>query len=101
MTESTTQLKRDSYALTREHAVDLDKKDPLRHLRSEFFIPTKADLKRKTLVKYGECLIPLNILSISDFEFLCQHRMVKLQMNHPSTFAGIPWVSNPVALRTE
>ncbi|KAL2355376.1 pyridoxal phosphate-dependent transferase [Cryomyces antarcticus] len=32
-----------------EHARSLDAKDPLQHLRDEFVIPTRADLKRKTL----------------------------------------------------
>ncbi|KAI4270671.1 MAG: hypothetical protein L6R38_007057 [Xanthoria sp. 2 TBL-2021] len=36
-------------AYTREEALQLDGSDSLRHLRSEFIIPTKDDLKRKTL----------------------------------------------------
>lgn len=36
-------------AYTREEALQLDGSDSLRHLRSEFIIPTKNDLKRKTL----------------------------------------------------
>ncbi|KAL9625754.1 MAG: hypothetical protein Q9160_000074 [Pyrenula sp. 1 TL-2023] len=35
----------------RTYAESLDKSDPLQHLRGEFQIPTKADLKRKTLAK--------------------------------------------------
>ena len=35
--------------LNRQHAVQLDAEDPLRHLRAEFIIPTKTDLKSKTL----------------------------------------------------
>jgi kynureninase len=35
----------------REHAEKLDHEDPLRHLRQEFIIPTKAGLKRKRLSK--------------------------------------------------
>lgn len=35
--------------LSKEHAEELDKKDPLRHLRAEFIFPSKADLKSKTL----------------------------------------------------
>ncbi len=34
---------------TREEALQLDDSDTLRHLRSEFIIPTKDDLRRKTL----------------------------------------------------
>ena len=34
---------------SREYAEELDRKDPLRDFRNEFLIPTKADLKSKTL----------------------------------------------------
>ncbi|MCJ1386260.1 Kynureninase (L-kynurenine hydrolase) [Xylographa soralifera] len=34
---------------SREYAEGLDRKDPLRHFRNEFLIPTKADLKSRTL----------------------------------------------------
>ena len=34
---------------TREYAIHLDTGDPLAHLRAEFIIPTKGDLKAKTL----------------------------------------------------
>ncbi|KAL9634937.1 MAG: hypothetical protein Q9164_003783 [Protoblastenia rupestris] len=34
---------------TRDHAIQLDDEDPLKHLRSEFIIPTRGDLKAKTL----------------------------------------------------
>ena len=40
-------------SFTRAFAEDLDQNDPLRHLRKEFVIPSKADLKRKTLSKPG------------------------------------------------
>ena len=33
----------------REYAAALDEKDPLRHFRDEFIIPSKKDLKRTTL----------------------------------------------------
>lgn len=36
---------------TKGHAESLDAQDPLRHFRKEFIIPSKADLKRKTLAK--------------------------------------------------
>jgi kynureninase len=36
---------------TKRHAELLDDQDPLRRFRKEFIIPTKADLKRKTLAK--------------------------------------------------
>lgn len=37
----------------RLHANSLDDQDPLRELRKEFIIPSKDDLKRKTLAKLG------------------------------------------------
>ena len=43
---------------TREYAEIQDEQDPLKHLRTEFILPTKADLKRKTLAKSGSvCLL--------------------------------------------
>jgi hypothetical protein len=35
--------------LSKEYARKLDEEDPLRHFRDEFLIPSKADLKSKTL----------------------------------------------------
>ena len=43
--------RRDKEESTRQYAESMDAQDPLRHLRKEFIIPTKADLKRKTLAK--------------------------------------------------
>ncbi len=43
----------DSNINTREYAEGLDNQDSLKHLRDEFIIPTKADLKNKTLAKSG------------------------------------------------
>jgi kynureninase len=42
---------REKEEFTKEHAESLDARDPLRHFRKEFIIPTIADLKRKTLAK--------------------------------------------------
>lgn len=39
----------DIRAYTKEYAEALDAKDPLRQFRDEFIIPSKKDLKRKTL----------------------------------------------------
>ena len=39
----------DAQFLSQEYAESLDAQDPLRQFRKEFIIPTKADLKRKTL----------------------------------------------------
>ncbi|KAL8901126.1 MAG: hypothetical protein Q9192_000721 [Flavoplaca navasiana] len=40
---------------TREEALQLDGSDTLSHLRSEFIIPTKDDLRRKTLSSQAAC----------------------------------------------
>jgi kynureninase len=40
--------------LSGEHAVSLDAQDPLRHLREEFLIPSKAQLKAKSLPEAGK-----------------------------------------------
>jgi kynureninase len=53
--------KDDIRAFTREYADSLDAQDPLRHLRDEFIIPSKKDLKRKTLdVNESMIFFPLN-----------------------------------------
>lgn len=39
---------------SREDARIQDSQDPLKHLRAEFIVPSKADLKRKTLTKQRE-----------------------------------------------
>lgn len=49
----------DGDIITSEYAERLDEQDPLRDFRNEFIIPTKADLKRKTLVKSGNLAPPL------------------------------------------
>ncbi len=46
-----TQLAKDR---TLEYAVHLDELDGLKHLRQEFIIPSKNDLKSKTLGQHGE-----------------------------------------------
>lgn len=40
---------------TREYAQSLDAQDPLRHFRQEFLIPSKNDLKKKTLALPDGC----------------------------------------------
>jgi hypothetical protein len=47
-------------ANTYEYAQTLDKGDPLGHLRAEFIIPTKSDLKSKTLAKPRRQICPLS-----------------------------------------
>ena len=51
MTVQAVHSRKMSEDLSREHAKTLDQNDSLKHFREEFIIPTKADLKRKTLVK--------------------------------------------------
>ena len=52
------------HVYSKDYAVSLDAQDSLSHLRNEFLIPTKADLKSKTLSAAGkersgspECLL--------------------------------------------
>lgn len=45
------------FAGLRAEAEALDKEDHLGHLRDEFHIPTKADVKRKTLLAGGEITV--------------------------------------------
>lgn len=50
----------DFQSFTREYAESLDAHDPLKGFQSEFIIPTKKDLARKTIVAaedgmYGFC----------------------------------------------
>ena len=46
-----------------EYAQRLDKQDPLRHLREQFIIPSKADLKRTTLDRPGKLHVGLSVMS--------------------------------------
>jgi hypothetical protein len=39
---------------SREYAVSLDAQDPLRHLRKEFLIPSKEQLKSESLPEAGK-----------------------------------------------
>lgn len=48
---------------SRSYATKLDAEDPLQHLRAEFIIPTKADLKRSTLNASGIASLTLAIHS--------------------------------------
>lgn len=41
-------------ATSKEYAISLDKSDPLRALRDEFIIPSKANLASKKLAKPGK-----------------------------------------------
>jgi kynureninase len=56
----------DSSINTRDYAERLDQQDPLKHLRDEFIIPTKADLKRKTLTRSGNLLPPPTAKVLTD-----------------------------------
>lgn len=39
---------------SKDFALHLDEQDPLRDLRNEFLIPSKADLRSTTLPQHGE-----------------------------------------------
>ncbi|KAF2424906.1 putative kynureninase [Tothia fuscella] len=45
-------------ALTQEYAKELDTQDPLRHIRDEFLIPTRGNLKRKSIANDTESSTP-------------------------------------------
>jgi kynureninase len=47
----------DAHVYTREYAASLDSQDPLHHIRNEFLIPSKADLKSTTLVTQGQSVL--------------------------------------------
>lgn len=44
----------DAHVYNRKYAASLDSQDPLQHVRKEFLIPSKADLKSTTLVTQGQ-----------------------------------------------
>lgn len=46
--------------LTKEHALQLDARDPLKHLRAEFIIPFKSDLKSK-LVAVSKAVLATSV----------------------------------------
>src|SRR6266498_3121664 len=58
--------KDDIRAYKKEYAQSLDKQNPLRHLREEFIIPSKADLKRKTLKIAGGFLFIEHFINDTD-----------------------------------
>jgi len=85
------------HVLSREYAVTLNTHDPLRLLRSEFHIPTKAQLKAKSLPEAGPSSLP--VLTCNSYAKrgiqnqlpLTHHKMAMPQ----STSAATVSVSNP------
>lgn len=47
---------------SREHAVTLDAQDPLSEIRQEFLIPSKAQLKTKSLPQAGKTITSFHVL---------------------------------------
>jgi kynureninase len=43
----------DRQVLTKEYAASLDTQDPIKHIRDEFLIPSKANLRNTTLKQTG------------------------------------------------
>lgn len=41
---------------SREYAIRMDNSDELKHLRQQFIIPSKNDLKSKTLSQHGKTI---------------------------------------------
>jgi hypothetical protein len=54
MDEALLNGREDAHVYTREYAASLDSQDPLQHIRKEFLIPSKADLKSTTLVTQSQ-----------------------------------------------
>lgn len=72
---------------TKEYAASLDAADPLRGLRDEFIIPSKANIACKRLAKPGEC-----VSAPTDSSFLTSNQ--GFQRSLVSTFAVTPLESN-------
>lgn len=66
---------------SQQHALQLDAEDPLKHLRAEFIIPSRADLKRKTLIEPGKFSHAKLVSPI--LRAYWQHRIVERGLNHP------------------
>lgn len=84
------QYQEESDAHTKEYAERLDAQDPLRQLRKEFIIPTKSDLKRKTLTKASVCFImfPSNAIQLTTYTDY-MYRMMTSPESRASIFAAI------------
>lgn len=64
---TTSQSSNDAQSYSKDHAVSLDARDPLRHFRDEFLIPSQKDLKRKTLaVDDGMYLVYFSLFRVAD-----------------------------------
>lgn len=61
------------HLFTREYAVEQDNQDPLRHLRQEFLIPSKACLDSRTLQEAGGSSICRNILNFDVIKGASKH----------------------------
>lgn len=61
-------IKQVGRSYTKDEALELDASDSLHHLRSEFIIPSKDDLKRKTLSGKGRMAI-MN-MQVSNLRFV-------------------------------
>lgn len=92
----------DIRAYSREYAEALDAQDPLRQFRDEFIIPSKQDLKRKTLAEDQSMYILsykiLDLLRTNILTLLPPQNMMKLLMLHASTSAATPSVFSLAAL---
>lgn len=47
------------HVYSREYAVALDASDPLDDIRKEYLIPSKAQLRAKSLPEAGKCFAPI------------------------------------------
>lgn len=72
MSEISPPYKNNSQSCSKDFAKSLDIQDPLRHFRDEFIIPSKKDLKRKTLAADDgmyvlPALTPFHEMSLTTF----------------------------------
>jgi hypothetical protein len=87
--------KDDIRAYQKEYAQSLDKQDPLRRLRNEFIIPSRADLKRRTLKASSE--LPDTRSGPHTIGHMLTAEQLKRPRNLQSTSVATPLGSNQSA----
>jgi hypothetical protein len=97
MANSNFDFKNAPNALTEAYAREQDAKDPLNHLRTEFNIPSKGDLKRK---RVAESIIFIIIICSQTVKLTRAQTCPQTNSPHPTllTFVEILWVFNQSGL---
>lgn len=91
--------KDDGNSYSKEFALSLDAQDPLRQFRSEFIIPSKKDLKRKTLaVNEGTRSCILRVIFSFPLTCACMYALQMMTQPTQDVFisAETHLVSNPI-----